>query len=130
MPAEVTISGDRNFLLLRSSSHIRMEDNSLGWNYHVYNLSSRLEYKLQKGGKTSFTLYCLYSWPHWVPAELGSVQAAVWSSVGSAMAMVRDNNIYYRETMDHTLEKITTTGEVGSLYNGVPDWLYGGIYLE
>lgn len=65
-----------------------------------------------------------------MPEELGSVQAAVWSSVGSAMATVRDNNIYYRETMDHKLEQITTTGEVGSLYNGVPDWLYGGIYLE
>ena len=65
-----------------------------------------------------------------MPEELGSVHAAVWSPVGSAMAMVRDNNIYYRETMDHMIEKITTTGEVGSLYNGVPDWLYGGIYLE
>ena len=45
MPAEVTISGDRNFLLLRSSTFSLMEDNSQGWIYHVYNLSSRLEYK-------------------------------------------------------------------------------------
>ena len=85
---------------------------------------------MKTAGKTSFTLYCLYSWPLWVPEELGSVQAAVWSPVGSAMAMVRDNNIYYRETMDHMIEKITTTGEVGSLYNGVPDWLYGGNILS
>ena len=126
MPAEVTISGDRNFLLLRSSTFSLMEDNSQGWIYHVYNLSSRLELNKRWQTKPVFTLYCLYSWPHWVPAQLGSVQAAVWSPVGSAMAVVRDNNIYYRESMDHKLEKITTTGEVGNVYHGVPDWIYRG----
>ena len=70
MPVEVTISGDRNFLLLLSSSYIRMEDNSLGWNYHVYNLSSRLEYKWKLQAKpvllrtvcTAGHTWCLHSW--------------------------------------------------------------------
>ena len=43
------------------------------------------------------------------------------------MALVRDNNIFYRQSMDHKLEKMTTTGEVGSVYHGVTDWLYRGI---
>ena len=83
----------------------------------------------QAVGKTSFTLYCLYSWPHWVPAQLGTVQAAVWSPVVSAMAMVRDNNIYYRESMEHKMENITISGEVGTVYHGVPDWLYRGKFI-
>ena len=85
--------------------------------------------KSQAVGKTSFTLNCLYSWPHWVPAQLSSVQAAVWSPVGSAMAMVKDNNIFYRESMEHKMEKVTTSGEVGTVYNGVPDWLYKGKFI-
>ena len=43
------------------------------------------------------------------------------------MALVRDNNIFYRESMEHKLEKMTTTGEVGSVYHGVTDWLYRGM---
>ena len=45
------------------------------------------------------------------------------------MAMVRDNNIYYRESMELKMEKVTTSGEVGTVYNGVPDWLYKGKFI-
>ena len=43
--------------------------------------------------------------------------------------MVKDNNIYYRESMEHKMEKVTTSGEVGTVYHGVPNWLYRGKFI-
>ena len=48
------------------------------------------------------------------------------STDGSGIAVVKEANIYFLRSPGMKLERITSTGVVGSVYHGVPDWIYKG----
>ncbi|XP_067002151.2 venom dipeptidyl peptidase 4 [Anabrus simplex] len=56
------------------------------------------------------------------------IQLLKWSPVGNSMVYVRENNIYYVQegTTDSFLYpfQLTYDGEMGVIFNGVPDWIY------
>ena len=68
----------------------------------------------------------MFSWPSFYPLQSEPLQAAVWSTVGSALAVVKQNNIFYLRSMNHQLEEVTSSGVAGEIYHGVADWLYRG----
>jgi dipeptidyl-peptidase-4 len=54
-----------------------------------------------------------------------SLQLAVWAPRGNGLAYVFQNNIYYRPQAEFFDDyQITNNGVFGSIYNGVPDWVY------
>lgn len=55
------------------------------------------------------------------------LQLASWAPRGNALVYVYQNNIYYRPEAEMAVDyQITDTGVVGTIYNGVPDWVYEG----
>lgn len=55
------------------------------------------------------------------------LQLASWAPRGNALVYVYQNNIYYRPEAEVAVDyQITDTGVVGTVYNGVPDWVYEG----
>ena len=42
------------------------------------------------------------------------------------MAIVMDNNIFYKNSLESEAVAVTTTGQKGVVFNGVTDWLYKG----
>lgn len=56
-----------------------------------------------------------------------SLQLATWAPRGNALVYVHQNNIYYRPEAEVAVDyQITDTGVFGTIYNGVPDWVYEG----
>lgn len=56
-----------------------------------------------------------------------SLQLATWAPSGNALIYVYQNNIFYRlEAEVPTDYQITDSGVFGTIYNGVPDWVYEG----
>ncbi|XP_076230244.1 venom dipeptidyl peptidase 4 isoform X2 [Nomia melanderi] len=54
-----------------------------------------------------------------------SLQLATWAPRGNALVYVHQNNIYYRPEAEVAVDyQITDTGVFGTIYNGVPDWVY------
>ncbi|XP_076624535.1 venom dipeptidyl peptidase 4 isoform X2 [Colletes latitarsis] len=54
-----------------------------------------------------------------------SLQLATWAPRGNALVYVYQNNIYYRPEAEKPVDfQITNTGVFGTIYNGVPDWVY------
>ncbi|EZA55967.1 Seprase [Ooceraea biroi] len=59
--------------------------------------------------------------------ESTPLQLATWAPHGNALIYVYQNNIYYRPQAEVANDyQITDTGVFGSIYNGVPDWVYEG----
>ncbi|XP_072762346.1 venom dipeptidyl peptidase 4 isoform X3 [Anoplolepis gracilipes] len=57
--------------------------------------------------------------------ESTPLQLATWGPRGNALIYVHQNNIYYRPEAEVANDyQITSTGEFGTIYNGVPDWVY------
>ena len=55
------------------------------------------------------------------------LQLATWGPRGSSLVYVIQNNIYYRPEAEVAADyQITSSGIFGSVYNGVPDWVYEG----
>ncbi|KAI8433026.1 hypothetical protein MSG28_013896 [Choristoneura fumiferana] len=53
------------------------------------------------------------------------LQYAEWSPIGSSLVFVHDNDIYYKPRVLKTLVcRITNNGIPGTIFNGVPDFLY------
>lgn len=57
------------------------------------------------------------------------IQLLVWAPVGSGLAFVVDNDVYYQSEDDRsgtssTYKRITTSPR--DIYNGVADWVYEG----
>lgn len=62
--------------------------------------------------------------------ESTPLQLATWAPHGNALIYVYQNNIYYRPQAEVANDyQITDTGVFGSIYNGVPDWVYEGEWL-
>ncbi|CAL7939159.1 unnamed protein product [Xylocopa violacea] len=54
-----------------------------------------------------------------------SLQLATWAPQGNALVYVYQNNIFYRPQAEVAEDyQITDTGVFGTIYNGVPDWVY------
>ena len=55
------------------------------------------------------------------------LQLATWGPKGNSLVYIYQNNIYYRPTVEGGEDyQITSSGIFGSIYNGVPDWVYEG----
>lgn len=58
----------------------------------------------------------------------GSSSSSNSRSTSQAIAFVHDNDLYYKPKVQNDLVcRITTTGEKGVIYNGIPDWMYSNI---
>ena len=44
--------------------------------------------------------------------------------------LVQDNNIYWLDKVAGNLHTITNNGKENEVYNGVPDWVYEGKYIN
>lgn len=50
---------------------------------------------------------------------------ATWAPTNDALAFVSHNDLYYTTGPDlETMYRITDTGQIGSIFNGIPDWVY------
>lgn len=58
------------------------------------------------------------------------LQLASWAPVGTGLVYVYNNDIYYISTPENVInpQRITSDGVEGVIYNGVPDWVYEGLY--
>lgn len=55
------------------------------------------------------------------------LQYASWLGNTTALVIVSENDIYLRQSpSDEEDVRLTTTGYLDIIYNGVPDWLYQG----
>jgi hypothetical protein len=63
--------------------------------------------------------------------ELYTFQLAKWAPSGTALVLVHNGDIYYKENpKDKKSNRLTYTGQPGVIFNGVPDWLYEGIKTQ
>lgn len=59
------------------------------------------------------------------------LQSAKWLGNTTALILVVDNDIFVRQSpSDEEDVRLTNTGHPDLIYNGIPDWLYQGKYLE
>lgn len=57
------------------------------------------------------------------------LQYAAWLGNTTSLVIVVDNDIYFKQSpSDEDDIRITNTGKIDLIYNGVPDWLYQGKY--
>lgn len=50
---------------------------------------------------------------------------ATWAPTDDALAFVSHNDLYYTTGPDlATMYRLTDTGQIGSIFNGIPDWVY------
>ncbi|XP_071514680.1 venom dipeptidyl peptidase 4 isoform X3 [Panulirus ornatus] len=50
---------------------------------------------------------------------------ATWAPTDDALAFVSHNDLYYTTGPDlDTMYRLTDTGQIGSIFNGIPDWVY------
>ncbi|XP_050072273.1 venom dipeptidyl peptidase 4 [Anopheles maculipalpis] len=58
-------------------------------------------------------------------ANQEEVSICILSPTGQSLAYVKDNNVYYRESLVDPVERpLTLDGVPGVIYNGIPDWVY------
>lgn len=120
--------------------------------YHVYEVQTRNHFSLspQEGARNPPRLQRV----QWAPNSIakvasisqsmgqslplgGTVGSSANSNSGSssssksasqAIAFVHDNDLYYKPKVQNDLVcRITTTGEKGVIYNGIPNWMYSNI---
>lgn len=61
--------------------------------------------------------------------EQTRLQYAGWLGNTTGLIMVYNNDIYVRKSAIEEEIRITDTGYQNVIYNGVPDWLYQGIFF-
>jgi len=58
-------------------------------------------------------------------AEQPPLLYATWAPTDDAIAFVFHNDLYYTTRPDlATMYRLTDTGQIGTIFNGVPDWVY------
>ncbi|XP_008202160.1 venom dipeptidyl peptidase 4 isoform X1 [Nasonia vitripennis] len=98
-------SADRKYLLL-AFNYQRLFRHTYLAQYKIVNLET-LQETLLSGNESS------------------GLQLAVWAPQGNALVYVFQSNIYYRPQAEVPDDyQITVTGAFGTIYNGVPDWVY------
>ncbi|XP_043274698.1 venom dipeptidyl peptidase 4-like isoform X2 [Venturia canescens] len=99
------ISADRKYLLFASNYQKYFRYTYLA-QYTIVNLETLAETLLTVGNSTN-------------------LQLATWAPQGNGLVYVSQNNIFYRPEPEINNDyQITSTGIFGSIYNGVPDWVY------
>ncbi|XP_046586430.1 venom dipeptidyl peptidase 4 isoform X1 [Neodiprion lecontei] len=99
------ISADRNYLLLASNYHKLYRHTYLA-HYTIINLQTLDQTSLSRN-------------------NVSILQLATWGPQGNSLVYVLQNNIYYRPQAEiETDYELTTDGVFGTIYNGVPDWVY------
>ena len=85
----------------------------------------------------SFVLRESYPLTH-LPDEVGggvitegpTLLLATWTPKGHGLITVKDYDIYYRPApRSSTGYRVTESGIPGTIHNGVPDWLYEGMFI-
>ncbi|XP_043250210.1 venom dipeptidyl peptidase 4-like isoform X2 [Colletes gigas] len=98
------LSADRKYLLL-ATDYQKLYRHSYLAHYKIVNLTTLSERSLVN--------------------DTISLQLATWAPRGNALVYVYQNNIYYRPEVEKPVDfQITNTGVFGTIYNGVPDWVY------
>lgn len=56
------------------------------------------------------------------------IRYATWNKKDNSIIYVYENDIYFRQTPDSTVNdaRLTTDGEREAIFNGIPDWVYEG----
>ncbi|XP_017885602.1 venom dipeptidyl peptidase 4 isoform X2 [Ceratina calcarata] len=99
------LSADRKYLLL-AIDYQKLYRHTYLAHYRIVNLETLSETSLMAN-------------------ESISLQLATWAPKGNALVYVYQNNIYYRPKAEVADDyQITDTGVFGTIYNGVPDWVY------
>ena len=58
-------------------------------------------------------------------SNTSEIRFASWAPINNAIAYIDyDNNIYYRPTVGADDIKVTSSGEVDQVFNGIPDWVF------
>ncbi|KAF7998266.1 hypothetical protein HCN44_009664 [Aphidius gifuensis] len=105
---DYVLSPDKKYLLL-ASNYQKFYRHTYLAQYKIVNLATFNETSLSVGNSTT-------------PATL---QLATWAPKGNGLIYVYLSNIYYRPEAEIPIDyQITTTGDYGSIYNAVPDWVY------
>ncbi|XP_022795852.1 prolyl endopeptidase FAP-like [Stylophora pistillata] len=52
------------------------------------------------------------------------IQYATWDESGSSLAFVYKNDIFYKESPKSAVKRLTDSGVVNKIFNGIPDWVY------
>uniref|UniRef100_A0A8C6TGF2 Dipeptidyl-peptidase 4 n=1 Tax=Neogobius melanostomus TaxID=47308 RepID=A0A8C6TGF2_9GOBI len=78
------------------------------------NLSSMKDYLILS---TSFL-------PRVFLSSLQQVQFFDWSPVGHKLAYVWNNDVYVKTSPELDSERVTDSGKVNEIFNGIPDWSY------
>ena len=60
------------------------------------------------------------------PSVHAGLQSVIWSPLGSSLAYVYENDVYYKSSPYSEPTRVTHTGATGEILNGVPDWMYQG----
>lgn len=114
-PATFTLSADRRFLLLAQNVR-KIYRHSYLAKYTVYDVLTTESYPLTP-----------------LPDDIGGgvvtegppLLLAAWTPKGHGLITVKDYDIFYRPApRSSTGYRVTETGIPGTIYNGVPDWLY------
>ncbi|KAG7207518.1 hypothetical protein KM043_009149 [Ampulex compressa] len=87
-------------------------------------------YDTQSGFRHStYRKYAVYSIKDRTYVDIANgmhIPLVVWSPTKNALVYVMNNDIYYKvlPSNDRADRRLTTNGEYGIVYNGVPDWVY------
>ncbi|KAH0629178.1 hypothetical protein JD844_011048 [Phrynosoma platyrhinos] len=57
-------------------------------------------------------------------ADAMHLQHAAWGAQDNQLVFVLDNDIYYQPGVYSQARQITSSGRLGAVFNGIPDWLY------
>ncbi|XP_070531389.1 venom dipeptidyl peptidase 4 isoform X6 [Cardiocondyla obscurior] len=99
------LSADRKYLLL-ALNYQKLYRHTYLAHYRIVNLETLTETILAANESTP-------------------LQLATWAPRDNALIYVYQNNIYYRPEAEVANDyQITNTGVFGTIYNGVPDWVY------
>lgn len=106
---EFYISNDQKFGLF--AYHVKqLWRHSFLAKYVIVNLETKIRFYFPNG-----------------PLQNESLSYAAWSPVGHSLIFVYKNNIYIQSDPTALPRQITHDGNA-TVFNGIPDWLYEGIY--
>lgn len=99
---DYNFNADESKLLIASEEESIYRHSSKA-DFFVYDLSNKTLSKLSEGEKQLY---------------------ATFSSNSTAIAFVKENNLYYKDLIKNQETQITTDGKKGEIINGASDWVY------
>ncbi|XP_026768469.3 inactive dipeptidyl peptidase 10 [Pangasianodon hypophthalmus] len=104
--SKVAVSPDLNYVLLTYDIK-KVYRYSFLASYLIYNLHTREVHELN-------------------PPEVSDsvLQFASWGVQGQQLIYIFENNIYYKPDVKSSSLRLTSSGQEGLVFNGIPDWLY------